>query len=277
MKFALLGYPLGHSLSPEIFREIFLEAGVKGSYHLIEIPSRRLFYSFASEALKDGYSGFNVTIPYKIDAYYLAEDKTEIAARVKNANFLFLKDGKLTADNTDYYGFLNSVKKQITFEPVRAAVIGYGGSARTVICALKDLGFEEIYVVARNVKKAKRKLEDLLRKGSVKIIGEADEFRGEIDLIVNASPAGMHPHTDVLPFGAELISNLRDDGLAFDLIYNPPETKFLKAAKTRGCRTVNGLEMLVFQAVKSFKNVSDIEINETNILKRVMNCYGKKG
>jgi len=276
MKFALLGYPLGHSLSPEIFREIFNEAGVKGSYYLVEIPNRRLFYAFASDALKDGYVGLNVTIPYKIDAYYLAEDKTEIATRVKNANFLFLKNNRLTADNTDYYGFLNSVKNLLSFKAQKAAVIGYGGSARTVICALKDLDYKEIYVIARNVERAKDRLKDFLSDGTIRIISRVDEFRDEIDLIVNASPAGMYPHTEVLPFGAELISCLGPHGLVYDLIYNPPETKLLKEAKIKGFKTMNGLEMLVLQAVKSFMNVSDIEINEINVLKRIMKDYGKE-
>jgi len=196
MKLGLLGYPLGHSFSPKIFSIIFEETGTKGTYSLIEIPQRRLFYYFAIEALQNGYDGFNVTIPYKVDAYNLAEARTEAALRVKNANFIYLKHGKIVADNTDYYGFSKSLQRMNLSKAKKAAVIGYGGSARTVICVLEDLGFENVYVVARNPEKARKVLADFITKGKIELLANPAEFKAELDLIVNATPAGMYPETD---------------------------------------------------------------------------------
>lgn len=270
-KFGLIGYPLGHTFSPKIFEQIFKEAGVNGVYRIFEIPTRRLFYQTCIELLTNGFHGLNVTIPYKIDAYYLAEEKEIEAVKCQNANFLYLKDGVPVAANTDYEGLRETIKNELKLHSGSAAIIGYGGAARTSAAVLDDLGINTIYFVVRDLKKAKYALQDHSGnlKAEVNIVENPASVASQLDILINASPAGMFPDVEKLPHGHELLNNVLPDGMVVDLIYNPPETKLLQLARKNSLKTKNGLYMLIVQAVKSFEKVADIKIEPATILRAI--------
>lgn len=271
MKLALLGYPLKHTLSPFIFEKIFKAAGIEGSYHAIEVPSKRLFYHLVPELLSSGYAGLNVTIPYKVDAFTIADEKSEIVKRTLSANFLYMKDLSIVAENTDYFGLKESLEELEVDSKNAACVIGYGGAARTCLTLFSDLGFKSIYVIARNPEKAKVSLKEVVKKltSKVFVVSEVSEIIESLDLLVNASPAGMHPKIKELPHGFEALQKVSKKGAVLDLIYNPRETVLLAEAKKKGLKTMNGLKMLIVQAVKAFEIIDDKKIDAEFLMRQV--------
>lgn len=272
IKFALVGYPLSHTLSPFIYKKIFEMANIEGEYRVFEIPSRRLFYNVCPGLLESGYKGINVTIPYKVDAYFLSELKSNIVLRTQNANFLFLSEKKIASENTDYYGLKGSFIGHLPSKRRSAVIIGYGGAARTCMTLLEDLGFEKIFVIIRNKEKALKSLKDFLNsftKAKINLVENPEKISDTLDLLINASPAGMFPNVNELPFGSDLILKVSPDGMVFDLIYNPKETLLLKIARERGIKVLNGLKMLVYQAVNAIEKVVDINIDKERLYKTV--------
>lgn len=260
-KFGLAGYPVKHSRSPEIFEAIFKLAGAKGSYELFEIPDEATFIKFIREKLPE-LDGLNVTIPYKQIAASIADTKDDYAYASEAANLLYVRDGLVYAHNTDVLGFIQSLDN---FKPKSAAVIGTGGAARAVVVALDRIGTERIYVHSRSEEKLKDFIDSLSPKLKAKL-HDVKNLKEQLDLVVNASPAGMHPEIDKLPAGWHLIRNLRKNGLAYDLIYNPPKTKFLREAEQLPIKTMNGLRMLILQAAAAFKIVSGCTVDEKSLI-----------
>lgn len=263
-KFGLAGYPLSHSKSPQIFRAIYHLAGVEGTYELIELPDRDAFRQFVTGTLQT-FDGINVTIPYKELAAGLAREKGAEVSASGAANLLFYRNNILYAANTDVTGFLKSIGG---FKPRAAGLIGTGGAARAVLVALDRLGTEIIYVHSRSSERFVRFKEHFDGVATV-AIRHADEIREELDIVINASPAGMYPHVDQLPEGWWMINKLKRGGLAYDLIYNPPETKFLREAGRLPIKTMNGLRMLVLQAAAAFEIVTGIKIDENKLIKEI--------
>lgn len=273
-KLGLIGFPLTHSKSPLLFKIFFEIAGISGEYRLFEIPSRRLFYWTASEVFASGFSGINVTVPYKPDAFYFAEKKSDIALRTQSVNLLYFKDSLIIGENTDYFGFSESLKTLDSLKITKkAAVIGAGGSARTILAALIDFGFEKIYITARSIKKAHLLASQYANHSSSEmiVIDPDDKINSELDIVINCTPAGMFPDVDQLPQGFQLLNFVRKGGAAYDLIYNPQKTKFLKEAEKRSLRIKNGWEMLVLQALKTFEIITDIKLDIKIVLRELEN------
>lgn len=269
MKFALLGYPLSHTFSPKIFGKIFEIAGIEGEYHVVELPTRRLFYHAVCELLESGFDGLNVTIPYKQDAFLLAERRSQTASRTMNANFIYKENGLIRAENTDYWGLRKSIESEIELKNLAGAVIGYGGAAQTSSVLLSDLGFEKIFVIARNPEKAEKAfnaIKNTNKASEFVIISDAGAMDTEIDILINASPAGMYPKVNELPHGSEAVFKLRTGGVLVDLIYNPKKTKLMEIAEKRGLKALNGLKMLVYQAVNAFEIIADKKVSAGDIL-----------
>ena len=234
MKLGLIGGKLGHSYSSIIHEHFHRLMGFVGSYDLIEIPDPSEL-NFRTKLLFDkGYQGLNVTIPYKVDIMSMAHIISDEAVRIGAANTILNKGNVIKAFNTDYFGFKTTLEiENIDVRGKNWTVLGSGGSSKSVIAVLEDMGASDICIVSRT------------KRGGRYI--SYDEITNGYGL-VNTTPKGMFPEIDDCAVDENEIKKFR---VAIDLIYNPSETVLLKKAGQLGLRTANGLMMLVAQAVKA--------------------------
>jgi len=264
VKFALLGHPVAHSLSPVIHRAAYRELGVEHEYGLIDAPTEA-DVERALQAGRDGeLAGVNVTIPWKRQAYAAAARRSPLAERLGVANVLARAGGELTAHNTDALA-LETEFTQLTTTRC-AVVLGSGGAAPAVVAACQAAGIGEVYVSARRFAPEVVESEwpgaaELERLGAKLLAWPAAsawakaEFEQRCEsagLVVQCTSAGMQgkdagePIAELVPWTA-----LAADALAYDLVYAPLETPFLRVARAAGRRTAHGLNMLVGQAALS--------------------------
>lgn len=223
--FGLLGRKLGHSLSPQIHSHL-----CDYEYKLYPTEPENLDAFFSDTSLK----GYNITIPYKIEAFNRCDERSETAEKVGSVNTIIRRnDGTLYGDNTDYFGFLYMAKKcSCDFRDKKVLILGSGGASLTVYHVAKDEGAREIVVVSRS---GENNYENISR-------------HYDADIIVNTTPVGMYPNN-----GERLIdlSDFTNCKKALDLIYNPARTVFLLDAQKLGIDCINGLYMLVAQALRA--------------------------
>ncbi len=237
MKFALIGGSLSHSYSEEIHNLFFEYTGIKASYDLIEVPKSAQLAEKIEWFKSSNYRGINVTIPHKENILKYVDNKSDEVQKLGVANTLNFDAGKIHAFNTDYFGF----KKTLEMNSVNPfggkwLVLGYGGGAKSIIAVLEDMGAKIITIANRTKKKA-----GIL---SLEEIETLDKYEG----VVNTTPVGMFPNTGISPIKPEFLKKF---DTAVDIIYNPLNTKFLNDAKQNGLQCVQGLYMLVAQAVKA--------------------------
>lgn len=252
-KYGLVGEKLGHSLSPTIHENIFKNIEKNGEYSLYEIPRDE---KIVETMLKKGVEGFNVTIPYKEKVINELDFISEEAEKIGAVNLVQIKSGKSYGYNSDYYGVIKMFEKHnIILKNKRCYILGSGGAAKSVIVALYDLGAKEIIVVTRDVVKKRRELINRFKK--IEVISYEDIIGG--DIIINTTPIGMYPNIDSSPVTEDIIKRF---DIAVDVIYNPKKTKFLLLAEKNGLKCVNGITMLVEQAIKSEKLWQGVEIED---------------
>jgi shikimate dehydrogenase len=239
--YGLIGFPLSHSFSKKYFADKFQREKIEGcAYELFEIENiKKVEQVFRTENLR----GINVTIPYKHDIMAYLDDFDHSAVKVGAVNVVKIGlDGKKVGYNSDYYGFKNSLTKFFPLNKKRKAVIlGVGGAAKAVMTVLNDLSIPFLKI-SRDESKGDLSYENLMSQPEI--------FRTHA-LIINTTPLGMAPKTNASPnidYPA-----LGPDNYAYDLIYNPPETAFLRESKKSGAHIKNGLEMLELQAEKSWE------------------------
>lgn len=239
--FGLIGYPLSHSFSKKYFTEKFVNDSIGGAFYEL----------FPLETIKDfpgllkaypNLAGINVTIPYKQQVIPYLDDLEEAAAQIGAVNTIKVENGRLIGYNTDVYGFGNALKKTLEKHQLKvekALVLGTGGAAQAVVFQLKNMGFM-VQSVSRKQK------EDCLTYQELDTA-----IITEYQLIVNTTPLGMSPKIDACP--AIPYKGLSAKHLLYDLVYNPAETLFLKKGKEKGAQVLNGLQMLLLQAEKSWE------------------------
>ncbi|WDV44332.1 shikimate dehydrogenase [Clostridiaceae bacterium M8S5] len=260
--FGLIGEKLGHSFSPVIHSLIFKVLNIKGHYQLFEVNKEDLKNAvYGLKAL--GAKGVNVTIPYKVDIIKYLDAISEEAEKIGAINTICFKDNKTIAYNTDYFGFGIMLNKfNVAIQDKKAVILGTGGAAKAVLQYLIDKKVGDITIVSRNENTAKAKFKDY------KIISYDDiKNINKQDIVVNTTPCGMYPNTDRSSLCEEDISKF---DAVVDLIYNPTETLLLKYAKNHGIKAVNGLYMLVGQAVKAQELWNDIHITD-EVIDKVYN------
>ncbi len=239
----LLGWPLGHSVSPAMHNAAFEALGLDWRYEALAVPPEGLAER-VSAWLADGYRGFNVTVPHKRAVLGLPEmaQVDPAVEAIGAANTLIrLPDGKLRAANTDWQGFADEVQAQgIAVRGVRCLVLGTGGSAQAVAYALRRLGATSITFVSR------------CPTGQPDTIGyEALSRVAEAGLVVNCTPIGMAPHVEASPWPEGV--PFPKGAAVYDLIYNPPVTRLMAQAREAGAPAIGGLGMLVRQGALSFE------------------------
>ena len=249
MKYALLGEKLGHSYSKIIHEKYFEIKSMSSSYELIETPREKLA-DIVSELSQKGYAGINVTIPYKTDVYNMCDELSDEAKKIGSINTVKFSNGKLYGFNTDYSGLKLSLSYNLVDLAGKDVVIlGTGGASRAVQALCEDLNCKNITLVSRTPKQNVKH----------KTVSYSEISGG--DVIINTTPVGMYPNTDYSPFDA-----LEQFKVAVDLIYNPAKTLFLKRAQELGLKTVNGLYMLVSQALfsEAIWNNTEADIDAIN-------------
>lgn len=247
----VIGAPIAHSKSPALHNYWLSRYGIKGHYVPLHIEQNDL-ETVLREMPKMGFVGANVTIPHKETVLGLADIVTDRAALIGAANTLiFRTDGKLHADNTDGYGFVENLRANADWDPKAgaAAVLGAGGAARAVIASLLDVGVTEIRLSNRTRTRAEVLREEFGTKIKVVDWVQAGAMLDGAKTVVNTTSLGMVGKPDFkVPLDA-----LNKDAVVTDLVYTPLETPLLQAAKAKGCQTVDGLGMLLYQAVPAFE------------------------
>ncbi|MCI1821100.1 MAG: shikimate dehydrogenase [Megasphaera sp.] len=249
MKFGLIGAKLGHSVSPQIHEILFKKLGIDrhNQYDLLEMERSDIATHLQTDC---GYTGMNVTIPYKIDVMPFLKKISHAADRIGAVNTIHVTKEGLFGYNTDYVGFGRSLDHAgIKAKGNDCIVLGSGGAARAVIQYLADAGAAHITVVSRNPLLLKASFSDFAQRIGIEIIGyhELGNRKGA-PLMVNCTPVGMYPNMQVCPISEKTAA--RYEALV-DLIYNPKDTLFLQYGKRHGAITLNGMFMLVAQAVVS--------------------------
>jgi shikimate dehydrogenase len=259
----LIGYPLGHSLSPKIHTAAMKACELKGDYSLFPIApnDKQELGNLLNRVRSSEITGLNVTIPHKQNVIPLLDELTPTAQAIGAVNTISIQNGKLTGDNTDAPGFLADLKHFIRIRKSEignrksALVLGAGGSARAVIYALVSDGWE-ITIAARRLEQAKA-LVTQFPKSDSRLSGieyqttTLHSLLPTLSLIVNTTPVGMSPSVDSSPWPAKL--PFLPNAAVYDLVYNPRETKLVKDARAAGLLATTGLGMLIEQAVLSFE------------------------
>ena len=265
IQFGLIGYPLGHSLSPKIHAAALNACGLQGIYSLFPIhPEDRQGLKDLLARVRSGeITGLNVTIPHKQNVIELMDELTPTAKAIGAVNTIYLHEGKLIGDNTDTSGFLSDLKRFLTLEcdsllshqqeqapalQKKALVLGAGGSARAVVYALLYDGWD-VTIAARRIEQAQQ-LSQSFGKYDLRL-STFDFQPSTFDLIVNTTPLGMTPNIEDSPLPENMV--LSPKTVIYDLIYNPRETKLVKDARAQGLSATTGLGMLIEQAALAFE------------------------
>lgn len=260
--FGLIGNPVAQSFSPYIHNSLAEAMNIDMTY--VTFPVEKVKLSEAYRGIKAlGIGGANVTVPYKSDIINEIDAIDPEAANIGAVNTLVYEEGKsIRGYNTDWIGLLTSLKSNlVTIEGKSVLIIGAGGSARAVgvMCAKEKAA--KVTVANRTVSKAEAIAAIVAEKydvvSRVVTIDQAQNLE-DVDIVIQTTPLGMYPDIERSPISGD--DFLKNAEVAVDLIYNPAETKFLATARQQGCKTINGLEMLFYQAVKAFELWHDLTV-----------------
>jgi shikimate dehydrogenase len=248
----VIGSPVAHSKSPRLHAHWLKVHGIRGHYVPMDIGQSDL-REVLRALPKAGFVGCNLTIPHKETVLGLADIVTDRAALIGAANTLiFRKDGRIHADNTDGYGFIANLRQNAAgWDPAAgpAAVIGAGGAARAVVASLIEVGVPEIHIANRTRARAEALRAEFGAKLIVHDWVQAGNMMDGATTVVNTTALGMEGKPEFrVPLDA-----LSPRAVVTDLVYAPLQTGFLTAAAAIGCRTVDGLGMLLHQAAPAFE------------------------
>ncbi len=249
----LLGYPLGHSISPALQNAALRARDIRATrYMKSPTPPEKL-----SEMVKvlrgENCLGANVTVPHKQTILPHLDELTELAREIGAVNTILKQDGKLIGDNTDAYGFLQALRvRRINPQGACVSILGAGGAAAAAAYALAQAGVDEIILLNRTLARGIALADRLNKKFPQLALAINDwDALAQSQLIINATSVGMSPRVDESP--APKNFSFPKHAIVFDLVYNPPATKFLRDAKQNGARVIGGLEMLIYQGARAFE------------------------
>lgn len=274
----ILGYPVGHTLSPLMHK-------VAAEYHSLDLIY--LAFSVKPENLPAalagikalGINGVNLTIPHKEAAIPLVDELSEEAQLIGAINTIVLTNAKLIGHNTDGQGFITSLENDAGESPTGKSVllIGAGGAARAIAIQLAIAGTKKIIIANRNLYRAqnlKSHIEEYFKKTSVYAIPLGREtlipYIEDTEIIINATPTGMSSDDTLILPGERL--NPRQ--LVCDIVYRPLNTPLLQAAKAQGCKTLDGLGMLIYQGALAFKLWTGLDMPVDLVRKRLLQKLG---
>ena len=252
LRAGVVGHPVKHSRSPIIHGYWLEQFGINGRYDRYDVKPED-FSHFVKTLSEQGLQGVNVTIPHKEAAFLALDEATDRARRLKAANTLWFENGKLWGDNTDSIGFLANLDQGHPHWDINAKsalILGAGGAARAIIAGLQERNIEKITIVNRTRARAE---ELALMSGGQVAVAEWSKVSFQLesaDLVVNTTSLGMSGQPDL-----DLsLDPLGKNALVTDIVYVPLETNLLKQARLRGNPVVDGLGMLLHQAVPGFEH-----------------------
>jgi shikimate dehydrogenase len=266
MKAFVTGWPIHHSKSPLLHGYWLKQLQIEGSYEALAVEPDD-FKKFLTDLPNSGFTGGNVTIPHKEMAFSLVQRKDAAALSIGAVNTLWVEDGKVYASNTDAYGFsanLDDHGRQWRDGKI-ANVMGAGGASRAVLYALKEAHFSEIRVFNRTLSRAQNLADEFKAPVSAHSLDNLQDHLKDADLLVNTTSLGMEGSDAAsLPD----LSGMKSSALVTDIVYTPLETHLLKLAKSQGLKTVDGLGMLLHQAVPGFEKWFGIRPEVTSGLRQ---------
>jgi shikimate dehydrogenase len=247
----VIGHPVAHARSPIIHRFWLAEHRIDGDYAREDVLPERID-AFLASFPSSGYVGANVTVPYKAVAFRALAHAEPVAVAMQVANMLWVEDGRLFGTNPDAYGFLANLDER---EPgwdtqiEQVVVVGAGGGARAVVYGLVQRGIPNVVVVNRTPAHAQALAGQFGERVTIASFDDLPAWLQDADLLVNTTTLGM---TGQPPLSIDL-TPMQDSAIVCDIVYVPLETPLLAAARARGLRTVDGLGMLLHQAVPCFQ------------------------
>jgi shikimate dehydrogenase len=245
----VIGWPVSHSLSPVIHGYWLKEHGLEGEY-VKEPVEPANFESFFKNLPAHGFIGANITVPHKIEAFRLCELRDSAAKAIGAVNTVWLEGSKLAGSNTDAYGFAANLDSESPGWDCRgpAVVIGAGGAARAILWALIERGFSDVRIVNRTEARA-QELASAFPPARAFGFDQLNHLLEGAELVVNSSTLGM---AGAPPLSIDL-SVIGSNAAVCDIVYHPLETDLLKQARRGGWKAVDGLGMLLHQAVPGFE------------------------
>ncbi len=259
----LLGNPLGHSFSPAMHNKAFETLGLNYFYLPIEVTADDL-PTVAAGIAKMNFAGYNVTIPHKIRIMDCLDAIDPLAQAIGAVNTVVFENGRATGYNTDGEGFVRSLEAEsgVTVDGKRLFVVGCGGAARAIAMTLAFKGAQKIFLCNRTEQKAhdlSAAINSRVSPCSEVVPVEPDRIAAvlrQADVLINTTSVGMHPEAERIPIDGDLIPG---GVIVSDIVYNPARTKLLRVAAEKGCKTVPGLGMLVYQGAEGFRKWTGAE------------------
>jgi shikimate dehydrogenase len=256
----LVGHPVEHSVSPAMHNACFKALGLDYEYRLAPVEPGGLAAFIGGAVRRRRVRGCNVTIPYKVEVMEYLDEVDEASEAIGAVNTVVNDDGVLRGYNTDYVGGVEALEEEYgDLDDAGVVVLGAGGAARALAYGLGRRA-RSVTVLNRDPGRAEALVNRLnggskasLNHGSLSDLGD---HIGSADILVNATPLGMSPHTDQTPAPKEL---LHRGLLVYDLVYNPLRTRLLREAEAAGARTLGGLKMLVCQGAEAFRLWTGLE------------------
>jgi shikimate dehydrogenase len=271
--FAVLGDPIGHSMSPIMLNDLFSFYKIDAHYHPFHVKKEDL--KDAIKGLKAiGISGFNVTIPHKSAIIPLLDEVDDLALSIGAVNTVVNDGGKFIGYNTDGPGFIKGLDAYIpSIEGKKVLVIGAGGAARAIYFTLAKLKPQSVDIANRTIRNAVELIKACPFETASKAVTmeEASTQLRDYDLIIQTTMIGMSPQTSEQPIS---LKNLNDQTIVCDIIYNPLDTKLLIEARQKGATTQNGLDMFVFQGALAFEKWTGIFPDEQRMRDNVLKQLG---
>lgn len=265
-QYAILGYPLGHSFSPQIHKKLFELSGISANYQKLIINPNDFIQC---QKWMDELSGMNVTLPFKEKIIPFLDELHPTAERYQSVNVVACGKKKI-GYNTDVDGFLYTMQQNQIDLSGRICIVGAGGVGRMfgIECAYggADITFAVLPRNLENTKKLVQRIYFATQK-TPKVVA-VQELEGEFDVLINATPVGMSPNIEAMPVNACCLRQIK---VVFDCIYNPIETTLLKTAQKYGCKIIGGMDMLVYQAVAAHQIWNETTFDEQDIKQMIKN------
>ncbi|MBR4447240.1 shikimate dehydrogenase [Methanobrevibacter sp.] len=269
----LIGHPVEHSFSPPMHNAAFKKLGMNYAYVAFDVSPDNL--KSAIEGAKSlNIRGLNVTIPHKIEVMKYLDEIDEVASLIGAVNTIDFKDMK--GYNTDGIGAVRAIEEVTSIKDKNVVIAGAGGASRAISFYIAKYGANKLTILNRNVDKAQKLANDVLDSNLISnveagSISEISSYLREADILINTTPTGMHPNVNDEPIASA--SDMHEDLVVFDAVYNPNETVLLKEAIKAGAKPVYGIKMLLYQGAESFKiwtgNEAPVDVMEDALRKTI--------